>query len=123
MKKKKSWKKINYLGKKIIKKLKSLSKANNIKMNISEMPSIIKFNFISKNDSNYKTLITQEMLKKNILATSSIYISCAHDEKILKKYFDILKKIFLIIKKCEKGHNINNYLDVPTAKKFFKRLN
>ena len=45
MKKKKSWKKINYLGRKIIKKLKSLSKANNIKMNISEMPSIIKFNF------------------------------------------------------------------------------
>ena len=123
MKKKKSWKKINYLGRKIIKKLKSLSKANNIKMNISEMPSIIKFNFISKNDRNYKTLITQEMLKKNILATSSIYISCAHDEKILKKYFDILKKIFLIIKKCEKGHDINNYLDVPTAKKFFKRLN
>ena len=48
MKKKKSWKKINYLGKKIIKKLKNLSKTNDIKMNISEMPSIIKFNFICK---------------------------------------------------------------------------
>ena len=110
-------------GKKIIKKLKILSKVYNIKMNISQMPSIIKFNFISKNDSHYKTLITQEMLKKNILATSSIYISCAHNEKILKKYFDILKKIFLIIRKCEKGYDINNYLDVPSAKKFFKRLN
>ena len=43
--------------------------------------------------------------------------------KKFEKILDILKKIFLIIKKCEKGHDINNYLDVPTAKKFFKRLN
>ena len=112
-------KKINYLIKKIIKKLKNLSKTNDIKMNISEMPSIIKFNFISKNDSNYKTLITQEMLKKNILATSSIYISCARWKNI-EKILWYFKENFLIIKKCEKGHNINNYLDVPTAKKFLK---
>ena len=26
----------------------------------------------------------------------------------------------MIIKKCEKGHDINNYLDVPTAKNFLK---
>ena len=123
MEKTKSWKKINNLGEKIIKKLKNLSKFHNIKMYISEMPSIIKFGFVSKNDLNYKTLITQEMLKKNILATSSIYISCAHDQKILNKYFACLKKIFYMIKKCENGQDINNYLDVPAAKKFFNRLN
>jgi hypothetical protein len=56
-------------------------------MNISEMPSLIRFNFLSKNDLSYKTLITQEMLKHNVLATSSIYISYAHDEKNFKKIF------------------------------------
>ena len=50
-------------------------------MNISEMPSIIKFNFISKNDRNYKTLITQEMLKKHISDVINLYFF-AHDEKI-----------------------------------------
>ena len=123
MEKTRSWKKIINLGEKIIKKLQNLSKLHNIKMNISEMPSIIKFSFDSKNDLNYKTLITQEMLKKSILATSSIYISHAHNHKIIKKYFIILKKIFLIIKKCESGQDINNYLDVPAAKKFINRLN
>ena len=123
MKKKRTWKLINKLGKKIIKKLKYLSRINQIKMNISEMPSLIRFNFLSKNDLSYKTLITQEMLKHNVLATSSIYISYAHDEKILKKYFNIMKKIFLIIKNCENGDDINKYLDTQKAKTFIKRLN
>ena len=105
------------------KKLKDLSRLYNVKMHISKMPSIIKFNFNSINNLNYMTLITQEMLKKRILATSSIYISCSHDSKILKKYFSVLKKIFSIIKKCENGEDINNYLEVPVAKQFIKRLN
>jgi hypothetical protein len=44
-------------------------------------------------------------------------------KKILKKYFNIMKKIFLIIKNCENGDDINKYLDTQKAKTFIKRLN
>jgi hypothetical protein len=45
----------------------------------------------------YKTFITQELLKKNILASNIIYISVAHKKKHLDKYFLNLEKIFKII--------------------------
>jgi hypothetical protein len=60
----------------------------------------------------YKTLITQDMLKKNILASNFIYCSIAHKKNILSRYFDILNNIFYKISKVEKGEkNIKEYLN------------
>ena len=40
-------------------------------------------------------LITQEMLKNNILATDTFFVSTIHHKKsILNKYFDNLEKAF-----------------------------
>ena len=41
-----------------------------------------------------KTFFTQEMLKKKILATSSIYLSTCHTEKIIEKYLQLMNEIF-----------------------------
>ena len=41
------------------------------------------------------------MLKKNILATNSIYVSISHNKNILKKYFSILNNLFDTIAACE----------------------
>ena len=72
--------------------------------------------FNSDNNIKYKTLITQEMLKKKILASNLIFCSISHKDKVLKKYFDILESIFSKISKIEKGEkNINDYLKSPAA--------
>ena len=64
----------------------------------------------------YKTLISQEMLKKKILASNAIYCSTAHKEKILIKYFNILNDIFSKISKVENGQkNIREYLQSETS--------
>jgi glutamate-1-semialdehyde 2,1-aminomutase len=42
------------------------------------------FTFKSINSNKYKTLITQEMLKKKYLASNLVYVSIAHDEKLSK---------------------------------------
>ena len=51
------------------------------------------------------------MLKKNILATNSIYISTSHTKKDLQKYFKILDSTFSIIRKCQIGDDIFRYLN------------
>ena len=57
------------------------------------------------------------MLKKNFLATDTVYLSLAHNQKILDKYLDNLKKVFLKFRKLKKV-DIKNLPD-----KLFNRMN
>ena len=78
----------------------------------------------SKHSQAYKTYITQEMLEKNFLATNGVYMSIAHDQKILKKYKKILDKIFYNIALCETGKlSIQEILKYPISFLPFERLN
>ena len=117
MDKTKSWKEITSTGKKIKKIWKRLSILHNLDLKIQGIDAVPNFYFNSKNNLEYKTLITQEMLKKNILASNMIYCALPHKEKILKKYFDILESIFYKISKVEKDQkNVSDYLHSEVAK-------
>ena len=84
----------------------------------------MRFQIKSKNFQAYKTLISQEMLKKGYLASNSVYLSIFHNKKNLDDYLDNLNNIFKIIKKCEENEeNILNILTSPIARKLFTRLN
>ena len=71
MKRIKSWKIINENGNKIINGWKKLERKYELKIKIGGLPSICNFSFLSKQNQLYKTLITQEMLKKGFLASNS----------------------------------------------------
>jgi hypothetical protein len=58
-----------------------------------------KFDFVNKNNLYYKTYISQEFLKKNFLASNSIYLCVNHNKNLINRYFDILDSIFFEIKK------------------------
>ncbi len=124
MEREKSWEKITYLGERIFLIWKKLSKKHNLKINISGLPSLAKFNFKSNNSLAYKTFITQEMLKHKFLAANGVYLSISHNEKILKRYSERLDEIFYKISECEKGNlNISNILKYPISHSPFGRLN
>tara|TARA_Y100001970_G_scaffold286823_1_gene409927 strand:- start:27 stop:2087 length:2061 start_codon:yes stop_codon:yes gene_type:complete len=124
MEKEKSWKRITNLGQKIISIWKKLSKKYKLSINISGLPSLAKFTFKSKNSQEYKTFITQEMLKYKFLASNAVYLSTSHNDKILKKYSEHLDEIFYKISECEKGNlNIFDILKYPTSYTPFGRLN
>ena len=111
MEKIKSWDQITSIGKTIKLKWKSLAKNHRLNIMIQGLDSIPSFNFKSNNNLNYKTLITQEMLKKNFLASNIVYCSIAHKEKILDQYFDIMDEVFRKISKIENGQkSIHDYL-------------
>ena len=124
MEKTKSWNYITKLGGYIKKNWNKLSKKHNLKIQISGINSLCKFNFMSNHNQKYKTFITQEMLNKGILATNMIYVSLAHNKSVIKKYFKELDNIFFTISKCENHkEDIFKYLIAPVAETDFARLN
>ena len=71
----------------------------------------------------YKTLITQEMLKNNILASNSVFICIDHKSEIIDEYIDHLSPVFSTISECEDGRSVDELLDGPVCNSGFNRLN
>ena len=120
MKRLNSAKKIQVMGLKVKKKLLQISKLTGLKIEISGLNSMPFFTLRNKSEIQqqfFKMFITQEMLKKNFLATNIIYLSLAHSHKILDRYFDNLKKIFIKFKQLKKF----NSKSLPLAS--FNRMN
>ncbi len=101
MKRIKSWSKITEMGNNVKKRWLILAKKYDLKIRVIGQPSIPSFIFLSKDHLKYKTFITQEMLKKNILASNVIYISIAHKKPHFDRYFYYLDMIFKIISLSE----------------------
>ena len=98
MKKTKPWLGIIKKGIKIKENWKKLSEKYSVPIKIFGLDAIPSFSFENKeNNLIYKTFLTQEFLKKNILASNMIYISTAHKKKHIDKYFYNLEKIFKTI--------------------------
>jgi len=124
MEREKSWRKITYLGNKVFLIWKKLSKKYNLKIDINGLPSLAKFRFKNKKAQAYKTFITQEMLRNKFLASDGVYLSTAHNEKIIKKYSNHLDEIFFKISECEKeNQSIEKMLKYPISHTSFGRLN
>ena len=82
------------------------------------------YSFESKFNLEYKTLISQEMLKKGVLASTNFYASIAHSKEKIDMYFNFLDDIYRKISKCESNPTlINNLLEGPVCHSGFKRLN
>ena len=118
-----SWKIITDIGKSIREKLKDLAFANDLDITFSGIPALTTFSFNSDNDLEYKTLITQEMLKKNFLATNAIYTCINHTPDVIDDFILALDPIFKDIKECENGKDVKKLLEGPTCHSGFKRLN
>lgn len=123
MEKKKSWRIISRAGLKIEKGWKKLAKKNKLKIHCYGLSSIKSFEIKSKNWLKYKTLITQEMLKKGFLAGSTVFTCVSHTDQIIKKYLKNLDKVFKTIQICERTDSIDMFLETPVCHTGFKRIN
>jgi glutamate-1-semialdehyde 2,1-aminomutase len=120
----KSWEVITAIGKKVQESWKSLAATHGLEIELAGIPALSTYSFKSENALAYKTLIAQEMLKKNILASTNFYASIAHEAVYLEKYFSELDKVYGMIRKCENQElNVNELLEGPICHSGFKRLN
>jgi glutamate-1-semialdehyde 2,1-aminomutase len=124
MEREKSWEKITETGNYIIKRLNEMAIRHALPLSISGLPAMMSLSFNSPNALAYKTLITQEMLKRGYLASTLIYVSIAHTHELLEGYFNELDKVFAVLKDCEQGEkDVLALLEGPICHSGFKRLN
>ena len=118
-----SWNTITGLGKYMQLCWKQLADAYALPISISGIPALTSFAFQTPNSLSYKTLITQEMLKKDYLASHIFYPSIAHSTDLIDRYIADLQPVFELIARCEAGESVDDFLEGPVCHSTFSRLN
>ena len=120
----KSWDIITGKGHKMRDGWEKLAKKNHLNITISGIPSISTYSFNHSDALKFKTLLTQEMLKRGFLASTNFYAAVAHEDVHFDRYFENLDDIYHLIYKCINGQeNIDALLEGPVCHSGFKRLN
>ena len=123
MEREKSWERITNTGLEIRRHWNALAEKHGLKLDYWGLPALTGFTIKSDHTLAYKTLITQEMLKKGYLAATSVYVCTEHTSDVLDGYFDALDPIFGLIQECEQGRDVMSLLNGPVCHAGFKRLN
>jgi glutamate-1-semialdehyde 2,1-aminomutase len=124
MERERSWERITETGNSVRAEWQQLADLEGVQIDHWGLPSLCGFTIKSDRALAYKTLITQEMLKKGYLAGNSVYASIAHTPHVIDRFFEHLAPVFRQIAGCEKGqHDVMDLLDGPVAHAGFKRLN
>jgi len=83
-----------------------LAKKHDLKIQVNSLSTIINFNFLYGKKNDYLiTLFTEIMLKENILANNTIYISYFHKKNVVMKYLKLVDKAFYKISNFLKTKN------------------
>jgi glutamate-1-semialdehyde aminotransferase len=123
MENQRSWEVISELGQNIASKWKDLADKHKLILVLNGLSSMPGFTINSNNWIQYKTFITQEMLKKGILASNAFYACTEHKSQHFDVYFEVLDLIFKQIKECEEGRPIEEILENKVCHSGFHRLN
>ena len=118
-----SWETITATGKEISRRWQELSTKHGLSITTSGLPALASFSFDGPRHLAYKTLITQEMLRKGYLAGTAVYVCTEHTEEIVEAFFHALDPVFGLIKECEDGRDVFALLDNGVCHGSFKRLN
>lgn len=123
MERERSWERITETGRNLGTRWQALAKKHELPIQFSGLPALIGFSFPLANMLKYKTLITQEMLKKGFLAVTSVYTCTEHTAAVVDQYFEALDPVFALIKQCEVGNAVDDLLEGPVCHAGFARLN
>jgi len=120
----KSWEIITNKGNQMQRRWQDLASQHKLSITVSGIPALSTYSFNSKNALEYKTLITQEMLKKGFLASTSFYACTEHTDDKFESYFTALDEVYKLIAKCDNGSiDVHSLLEGPVCHSGFKRLN
>jgi glutamate-1-semialdehyde aminotransferase len=100
----------------------SASSKYGVKIKIVGIDPLPVFSFEDKRNMIFKTLFTQEMLKRGFLASNGFYASLAHEEGDLDRYEKALDVVFDIVSKAAKEDKPAARLKGAVCQTGFKRL-
>ena len=119
----KTWEQITRTGEDLRKRWQEVADRTGVEIIHNSISALAGFTIKSRLSREYKTLITQEMLKVGILASTNCYVCTEHSADVVDYYLEHLEKVFELIKKCEDGEDVSRYLDGELCHTGFSRLN
>ena len=123
MERERSWETITATGLELRSRWQELADCHGLSISHNGLPALTGFAFNSAKALEYKTLITQQMLKKGYLAATNCYTCLAHSSEVIEPYLDELDGVFSLIAECEAGRSVEELLEGPVCHGGFKRLN
>lgn len=124
MEREESWARITATGNDYRARLREVAGARGVEVAIGGLPSLTTWSVPGENVPGYKTLITQEMLKRGFLAPPAFYASLAHTPEVLDRTFDALDEVLGLVAECQSGRqSLDKLLDGPVCHTGFNRLN
>lgn len=123
MERERSWEKVTAIGLELRRRWQEIADRHNLIIQHNGLPALTGFSFQSAKALEYKTLITQEMLKQGYLAATSCYTCLAHASDVIEQYLEKLDCIFSLIADCESGRSVDDLLEGPVCHGGFTRLN
>ncbi|MDG2107485.1 MAG: aminotransferase class III-fold pyridoxal phosphate-dependent enzyme [Woeseiaceae bacterium] len=101
----------------------AIAKKYGLKITVSDFKPLItmKFHYQERNQA-LVTLFIQEMLKRGYLSATSVYVSYAHTEKIVKDYLIAVDECFFIISNAIENNNEDILLDTKVRSDSFNRI-
>ena len=100
-----------------------IDKEFNLGIQINGLPVLSNFTIDHPDWNKYKTFISQEGLRNNMLLSNSIYVSVLHSDDALEKYRKVFRKICKEIDSFKNGKSVDECLQGPICQVGFKRLN
>ncbi len=120
----KSWDTITERGFAVTRGWQELATRHGVPITTNGLPALPGFAFTGEDSLKYKTLLTQEMLKKGMLATTAMYLCTEHTPELIQRYMDNLDGVFALIKQCQDGvRKVDELLEGPVCHSGFRRLN
>ena len=114
---------ITKMGKQIKNGWKKLSAEHNINLRVFGIDPMPHFEFDYQNmELGLKTYFTQEMLKKNYLASNGVYLSYSHSTEDINEYLEQVDSVFKSVREIISNNNLKANLEGPVAQTGFKRL-
>ena len=123
MKEMRSWELISAFGEEIKVRWSQIAEANNIPIKISGLSALPTFSVEEGNPLLYKSLITQEMLKRGYLAGNACYVATVHTKEVRENYYRNLDECFELLSKWRKQGSLEEHLEGEICHAGFKRLN
>ena len=95
----------------------------NIPYNTFGIHPLSHFSILHEQAALLKTYFTQEMLKKNYLASTVVYTSMVHTTESVEEYLTACESVFDKIAEAIEKDEFDNLLEGPVCHSGFKRLN
>lgn len=102
--------------------LEKVSTKHGVTITTAKLPVILSFSFDGSDAKETKTLFTQEMLRRGILASTVFFGSFAHTEKDFVRYAKAADEVFSIIANARREGGVAKLLQGSVAHTHFGRL-